>query len=188
MVRNCLWEGSRGFGQVVHESSKAERGLCKERLISCVPILLLDLQNRDSFNDRTFVERRLTDAERIFGCLLFLESQVISTSISTTDMNQFDAGRSPGYDVPVFVEFLKIIGLIKLNIEVKVIYAVVIAVAVRNVPGPSNGTAAIGRSEHIITSERKRITVKMVGFVVTGINKGSDPPGAGLDCVLNITS
>ena len=67
----------------------------------------------------------------------------------------------------------------------QVIDTVIIAVVVGDVPASGEGIAAISRSQDIITSKSESITVKMVGFVFAGINKGSDSPGARLNSVLN---
>ena len=67
----------------------------------------------------------------------------------------------------------------------KIIYAVIIAVAVINTPGAREIVGTIFGCQHIVVTKSETIVIKMIGFILAGVYEGSDMPGAGFYGVLD---
>lgn len=60
----------------------------------------------------------------------------------------------------------------------QVIRIVIMAVAVGDAPDACVRDAAIGGDYRACSSESKRVPAEMIGFILTGIYKGGNSPGA----------
>jgi len=67
----------------------------------------------------------------------------------------------------------------------KIIYAVIIAVAVINAPGAGKCVGPISCRQGIVVAEGETIIMEMIGFIIAGINEGGDLPCTGFHRVLN---